>query len=339
MLYSLIRPLLFTQDAEKSHGIALRLLDKTHCLRPTPNLQHGAIEVMGLHFPNRVGLAAGLDKNGAHITGLGKLGFGFLEVGTVTPRPQAGNPQPRLFRLPEHRAIINRMGFNNDGVENLISNVTASRNSYAGLLGINIGKNKDTPNEKAADDYVLALQQVYEHADYITANISSPNTAGLRDLQGGEQITVLLDKLKNAQAQLAQTHGYKPIAIKIAPDLSDAAVQELAELFRQFDVDGIIATNTTIDKTVVANAPFGQEEGGLSGEPVKNQSTQVIKVLAKALDGRIPIIGVGGILSSEDALAKLHAGASLVQLYSGLIYRGPALIREAINATKNYTSQ
>lgn len=335
MLYSLIRPFLFSQDAETAHHLTLKLLDKTHCLRPAPNLTHGAVEVMGLRFPNRVGLAAGLDKNGAHIAGLGKMGFGFLEVGTVTPVAQAGNPKPRLFRLPEHQAIINRMGFNNDGVSALVDNVTASRSRYAGLLGINIGKNKDTPNENATDDYLTALHQVYAHADYITVNISSPNTAGLRDLQAGEQITVLLDSLKNAQATLAQTHGYKPIAIKIAPDLSDEALQELAELFCEYDIDGVIATNTTIDKSAVAGAPFAEEQGGLSGAPVRAQSTHVIEVLATALDGRLPIIGVGGILSGDDAREKLNAGASLVQLYSGLIYRGPALVTEAIRATSS----
>lgn len=339
MLYSLIRPLLFSQDPETVHRYTLKLLEKTHCLRSTPNLQQVELEVMKLRFPNRVGLAAGLDKNGAHITSLGKLGFGFLEVGTVTPVAQAGNPKPRLFRLPEHRAIINRMGFNNDGIAALIQNVKASRGSYAGLLGINIGKNKDTPNENATADYLTALTQVYEHADYITVNISSPNTTGLRDLQGGEQITALLDSLKNAQADLSQSFGYKPIAIKIAPDLSDEALQALAELFREFEVDGIIATNTTIDKSAVSDSAFGQEAGGLSGEPVREQSTHVIATLATALGGQVPIIGVGGILSGEDALEKLNAGACLVQLYSGLIYQGPELVTEVIKATKNFTPQ
>lgn len=335
MLYPLLRPLLFSQDAETAHQLTLTLLDKTHCLRPTPNLHHDPVDVMGLRFPNRVGLAAGLDKNGAHIAGLGKLGFGFLEVGTVTPIAQAGNPKPRLFRLPEHRAIINRMGFNNDGVAALVANVIATRHQYAGLLGINIGKNKDTPNENAADDYLSALAQVYEYADYITVNISSPNTAGLRDLQGGESITALLDNLKNAQADLSQTHGYKPIAIKIAPDLSDEALHELAQLFREFEVDAVIATNTTIDKSSVSGSAFGQEEGGLSGAPVRQQSTHVIATLANALSGKVPIIGVGGILSGSDAQEKLKAGASLVQLYSGLIYRGPELVTETVQAAKH----
>ncbi len=336
MLYSFIRPLLFAQDAEAAHQLTLKLLDKTHCLRPAPNLARGPATVMGLHFPNRVGLAAGLDKNGAHIAGLGKFGFGFLEVGTVTPVAQAGNPKPRLFRLPEHRAIINRMGFNNAGVAALVANVRASRRHYAGLLGINIGKNKDTANDNANADYLSALAQVYKYADYITVNISSPNTAGLRDLQGGEQIISLLDSLKNAQADLSQNHGYKPIAIKIAPDLSDEALQELAELFCQFDIDAVIATNTTIDKSAVSQTRFGQEEGGLSGAPLAAQSTHVIATLAKALNGKVAIIGVGGILSADDAREKLRAGASLLQLYSGLIYRGPDLVNEVISACETF---
>ncbi len=332
MLYSLIRPLLFLQDTEASHRLTLSMLDRAGCLLPERTLTHRPVTVMGITFPNRVGLAAGLDKNGAHVVGLGRLGFGFLEVGTVTPVAQAGNPQPRLFRLPAHQAIINRMGFNNDGVDALVANVSASRSRYAGVLGINIGKNKDTPNDKAVDDYLLALRKVYPHADYITANISSPNTVGLRELQSADAIKSLLERLKNAQAELATNFGYKPIAIKIAPDLSDDALVELADIFKQFEIDGIIATNTTIDKSAVAGSRYSSEEGGLSGVPVRAQSTHVITVLANALGGEIPIIGVGGISSGADALEKLRAGASLVQLYSGLIYRGPSLVNEVVKA-------
>ncbi len=336
MLYSLARPILFSQDAETAHQLTLKGLDRLACALPSPKLDQQPVTVMGIDFPNRVGLAAGLDKNGAHIAGLGKLGFGFLEVGTVTPRPQAGNPKPRLFRLPEQQAIINRMGFNNDGVAALVANVQASRHRYAGVLGINIGKNKDTPNDNALDDYVTALRQVYEHADYITANISSPNTAGLRELQQEGAINALIEGLKNEQAQLSQSFGYKPIAIKIAPDLSDEAIVELAGIFKQFEIDAVIATNTTIDKTAVAGLKHGQEEGGLSGTPVRAQSTHVIKVLAEALNGDIPIIGVGGIASGADAVEKLSAGASLVQLYSGLIYQGPNLVKQAVKACAAY---
>ncbi len=335
MLYSLVRPFLFSQDAEKAHQLSLASLDKLGCLLPTPNLSSNPTQVMGITFPNRVGLAAGLDKNGAHIAALGKLGFGFLEVGTVTPKPQAGNPKPRLFRVPEHHGIINRMGFNNDGVDALIANVKRSRGDYAGVLGINIGKNKDTPNEKANDDYCLALQKVYPHADYITANISSPNTVGLRALQSADAIKSLIVALKEAQQALAKTHGYKPIAIKIAPDLSDEAIVELAAIFSEYAVDGVIATNTTIDKSAIAGAKYAGEEGGLSGLPVREQSTHVIRTLAQALDDSIPIIGVGGIMSADDAVEKLAAGARLVQLYSGLVYRGPELVKQAVAKTAN----
>lgn len=333
MFYSLIRPLLFSQDAETAHHLTLQLLARTDCVRPSVQLTHKPVTVMGLSFPNRIGLAAGLDKNGEYISPLGKLGFGFLEVGTVTPVAQAGNPKPRLFRLPEHQAVINRMGFNNNGVDALVANVQRSRSRYAGVLGINIGKNKETPNERALDDYVLGLQKVYAFADYVTVNISSPNTAGLRELQSIDAIKTLLEGLKKTQNQLAQAHGYKPIAIKIAPDLSDEAVTELATIFKQFAVDGVIATNTTIDKTAVAGAKHSHEEGGLSGKPVREQSTRIIRVLSETLGESIPIIGVGGVLSGKDAQDKLDAGADLVQIYSGLIYQGPGLIKEAVQAT------
>lgn len=333
MLYQTLRPLLFSLDAEKAHTLSLATLDKTACLLPSPRLQQSPTTVMGIRFPNKVGLAAGLDKNGAHINALGKLGFGFIEVGTVTPRPQAGNPKPRLFRLPSHQAIINRMGFNNDGVEQLVSNVKQA--NYEGILGINIGKNKDTPNEQAADDYVTCLRAVYAQADYITANISSPNTVGLRELQSDDSIKQLIDTLKAEQAVLSTSFGYKPIVIKIAPDLTDEAIVGLAAIFKAHEVDGIIATNTTIDKSAVATHHLGQEAGGLSGKPLTQQSTHIIRLLADELGGNVPIIGVGGIVNGHDAADKLAAGASLVQLYSGLIYSGPELVKAAIAATAN----
>lgn len=333
MLYQALRPFLFSLDAEKAHTLSLTALDKVACLLPSPRLEYSPTTVMGIRFPNKVGLAAGLDKNGAHINSLGKLGFGFLEVGTVTPKPQAGNPKPRLFRLPNQQAIINRMGFNNDGVERLVSHVKQA--NYAGVLGINIGKNKDTPNEQAANDYLTCLRAVYAHADYITANISSPNTVGLRELQNDDSIKRLIDALKTEQAVLSASLGYKPIAIKIAPDLTDEAIVGLATIFKAHEIDGVIATNTTIDKSAVAAHYLGQETGGLSGKPLTQQSTHVIRLLADELSGQVPIIGVGGILSGQDAADKLVAGASLVQLYSGLIYSGPELVKAAIAATTN----
>lgn len=333
MFYSAFRPFLFALDAEKSHHLSLAVLDKTACFAPTPNLHSSPTEVMGITFPNKVGLAAGLDKNGAHISALGKFGFGFIEVGTVTPRPQAGNPKPRLFRLPQHHAIINRMGFNNEGVDALVANVKTAR--YDGVLGINIGKNKDTPNENANEDYLTCLDAVYPLADYITANISSPNTVGLRELQNDDSIKSLIDALKNRQQQLAEHHGYKPIVIKIAPDLTDEAIAGLASIFKAHGIDGVIATNTTIDKTHVADHPLAAEQGGLSGKPLTQQSTHVIRLLHSELGDAVPIIGVGGILSADDATEKLDAGAALVQVYSGLIYQGPQLVRDITNAVKN----
>lgn len=335
MLYQTLRPFLFSLDAEKAHTLSLSVLDKTACLLPAPTAEQSPTTVMGIRFPNKVGLAAGLDKDAAHLNGLGKLGFGFIEVGTVTPKPQAGNPKPRLFRLENQKAIINRMGFNNGGVEQLVANVKAA--NYRGVLGINIGKNKDTPNEQAADDYLTCLRAVYPYADYITANISSPNTVGLRELQSDDSIKRLIDALKNEQAKLATAANYKPIVIKIAPDLTDEAIVGLAAIFKSHEIDGVIATNTTIDKTVVAQHRFGQEAGGLSGQPLTQQSTHVIRLLADELAGQLPIIGVGGIISGKDAADKIAAGASLVQLYSGLIYQGPTLIQSAIAATNEQT--
>lgn len=296
------------------------------------------IEVMGIQFPNRVGLAAGLDKNGQYVDALSQFGFGFIEVGTVTPRPQPGNPKPRLFRIKDAEAIVNRMGFNNDGVDQLLENVSnidfGKKNE--GILGINIGKNFDTPVEKAVDDYLIGMQKIYHRADYMVVNISSPNTPGLRDLQFGDNLKSLLERLKEQQQILAQAHGfYKPLAIKIAPDLSSQDIEDLAQTFKQFELDGIIATNTTFDRSQVQGLPNADEQGGLSGKPLADQSTKVIKHLVEALDDSIPVIGVGGIHDGQTAKDKIEAGAKLVQIYSGFIYEGPALVSEAVKAIKS----
>lgn len=337
MLYSLARPFLFALDAETAHNLTIAGLSKVGGLMPTcGNGPAEKISVMGLEFPNRIGLAAGLDKNGEAIVGLAALGFGHVEIGTITPRPQPGNPKPRLFRLPEHQAIINRMGFNNHGVDALIRNVQAS--GYKGILGINIGKNFDTPIEKAADDYLICLDKVYAHASYVTANISSPNTKNLRQLQGESELDALLGALKASQARLAEKHGrYVPIALKIAPDLDDAQIINIADALRRHRFDAVIATNTTLSREQVQGHPLAHEAGGLSGAPVFEKSTAVTAALAKALQGEVPIIGAGGVLNGAQAKAKLDAGAVLVQMYSGLIYRGPDLVKEAISATRGYS--
>ena len=330
-IYSVFKPLLFRLDAEKAHDITLkslrfaartgvlRLLGKPPATKPR--------QVMGLTFPSAVGLAAGLDKNAAYIDGMAALGFGFIEVGTVTPRPQPGNPKPRLFRVTEAEGIINRFGFNNLGVDQLIENVKRSR--YKGILGINIGKNFDTPNVRAVDDYLICLRKVYVYASYVTVNISSPNTKNLRALQEKEALGNLLAALKQEQKVLAESHGrYVPIALKIAPDLEVEQVHEIADLLVQHQFDGVIATNTTLARSAVEGMQNAEEAGGLSGAPVRDRSTLVIRQLAERLQGQVPIIGVGGILSGQDAAEKIAAGASLVQLYSGLIYRGPQLVKE-----------
>lgn len=329
--YALIRPALFALSPERAHEVtfgSLHTLRKLGLLKPLlgPAVAD-PVRIMGIDFPNRVGLAAGLDKDAAHLDELSHLGFGFLEVGTVTPKAQPGNPQPRLFRLPSAQALINRMGFNNHGVDNLIHNVKTS--SYGGVLGINIGKNAATPVEKANDDYLAALEAVYPYATYITVNISSPNTKNLRDLQGGDQLDQLLGALKDKQKQLADEHGqYKPMALKIAPDLDDEQIEAIAQRLIHYGFDGVIATNTTIDKSSVSHLEHGQEQGGLSGSPVLSKSTHVIAQLYKALGDDIPIIGVGGISSGEHAVEKIRAGAKAVQIYTGLIYKGPALVTE-----------
>lgn len=334
--YTLLRPALFTLDPETAHDATLTSLNTAHCLglsRLIPKPQEDPRQVMGLYFPNPVGLAAGLDKNGDCINGLAALGFGFIEIGTITPRPQPGNPRPRLFRLPEAQAIINRMGFNNHGVDVLVANV--ERANFKGVLGINIGKNADTPIEKAADDYLICLRKVYAHASYVTVNISSPNTKNLRQLQGGDELDALLTRLKNEQDALAQQHAkYVPLALKIAPDLDAEQIKQIASLLVMHRIDAVIATNTTLARDGVQGLVHGDETGGLSGAPMKEKSTAVIRALSAELGGALPIIGVGGISSGADAVEKMQAGASLVQIYSGLIYRGQSLVTEAAAAIK-----
>ena len=332
-LYPLLRPLLFTLNPETAHEVTLKLLNAAYSTGLSkliyPKIAAKPVTVMGLNFNNPLGLAAGMDKNGDYINALAALGFGFVEIGTVTPRPQPGNLKPRLFRLPEHQAIINRMGFNNLGIDHLLAQVKQSR--YPGILGINIGKNFDTPIENAADDYLIGLRKAYSSASYITINISSPNTKNLRQLQQGDDIKSLMSALKEEQLKLQQQHGnYVPLALKIAPDLNADEITHIATLLLAFEIDGVIATNTTIARDRIAGHPLANEAGGLSGAPVKEKSTMVVRGLAAELNGKIPIIAAGGILSAADAEEKLAAGASLVQLYSGLIYRGPQLIADII---------
>ena len=336
MLYTLARNALFQLDPEVAHDLALKSLA---ALGPGAALlgagadQREAKRVMGIDFPNPVGLAAGLDKNGEYIDALAALGFGFIEIGTVTPRPQPGNEKPRMFRLTDREAIINRLGFNNQGVEKLLRNVEKA--SFRGVLGINIGRNFDTPNERAADDYLACLEAVYGRATYVTVNISSPNTKDLRDLQSSERLDELLGALMSRRASLARGHGRaKPLLVKVAPDLDDAQVESIAELAVKHAVDGLIATNTTVSREEVAGHRHAAELGGLSGRPLFTRSTGVLRKLSKALAGRVPVIGVGGILSGADARAKIDAGASLVQLYTGFIYRGPELIAQARGALR-----
>ncbi len=335
MSYALLRPALFALEAETAHHVTLTSLKALHHLgllrAPAARSAGCAREVMGLHFPNPVGLAAGLDKNGEYIDALAALGFGFIEIGTVTPRPQPGNPRPRLFRLPQAGAVINRMGFNNLGVDRLVENV--ARSSWRGILGINIGKNFDTPLADALGDYAACLRKVYAMATYVTVNISSPNTKGLRELQGSEQLAALLAGLKDERETLEDKYAKRvPLALKIAPDLDSDQIAVIAELVSRYRFDAVIATNTTVSRDGVGALPHGGEAGGLSGRPVEEQSTRVVRELARALGGSIPIIGVGGIASGQQALRKIEAGASLVQLYTGLVYEGPGLVRACLDA-------
>ena len=338
--YSLARPFLFSLDPEHAHELTLATLAR---LQNTPlrcvwaqQRVHDPVEVAGLTFPNRIGLAAGLDKNGRCIDGLAAMGFGFIEVGTVTPKAQSGNPKPRMFRLPEAHALINRLGFNNDGLAAFIGNVQRARyRSRGGILGLNIGKNAATPIERAADDYLLCLNGVYPHADYVTVNISSPNTKNLRALQSDEALDGLLAAIAARREQLAQEHGRRvPVFVKIAPDLDAAQVEVIAATLRRHAMDGVVATNTTISRDAVKGLPHAQEAGGLSGAPVLAASNRVIAQLRAALGPAFPIIGVGGILSAEDAVSKIKAGADVVQIYTGLIYRGPQLVTDAARAIR-----
>jgi dihydroorotate dehydrogenase len=341
LLYSLARPFLFSMDAESAHDLTLPALRRAHALGLTGFIKKPEADprqVMGISFPNPVGLAAGLDKDGRYIDGLAALGFGSIEIGTVTPRAQAGNPKPRMFRLPQANAIINRMGFNNGGVDAFVANVQASRfyQDKQGVLGLNIGKNADTPIERAAEDYLHCLQKVYPYASYVTVNISSPNTKNLRQLQGADELDALLSQLKDAQQRLADQHKrYVPITLKIAPDIDSEQIKNIADALLRHKIDGVIATNTTITRDAVKGLQHGEEAGGLSGEPVFELSNKVIRALKSELGDALPIIGVGGIFSGADAAAKMQAGAALVQVYSGLIYRGPALVRDCAAALRN----
>ncbi len=334
-MYTLARDLLFKLAPETSHDLSIDLIGAGGRLGLNGLLCKASaslpVRVMGLEFANPVGLAAGLDKNGDAIDGFAQLGFGFIEIGTVTPRAQPGNPKPRLFRLPEAQGIINRMGFNNLGVDHLLARVQAAR--YRGVLGINIGKNFDTPVERAVDDYLIGLDKVYAHASYVTVNVSSPNTPGLRSLQFGDSLRQLLEALRQRQEDLAVVHGKRvPLAIKIAPDMTDEETVDVARALLDTGMDAVIATNTTLSREGVEGLQYADEAGGLSGAPVRDKSTHTVRVLAGELQGRLPIIAVGGITEGQHAADKIAAGASLVQIYSGFIYQGPALIRQAVDA-------
>lgn len=336
-LYPLSRAFLFQLDAERAHHVSmagLRTLEKCGILEsladsPPPT---NPVECMGLQFPNPVGLAAGLDKEGNTIDALGRLGFGFVEIGTITPRPQPGNAQPRLFRLKQHDAIINRMGFNNPGIEEGAENVKQSTN-YQGIIGFNIGKNKDTPNEEAIEDYLKGLRGSWEVADYVTVNLSSPNTPGLRDLQAADSTARLIEALKNEQDKLGKETGKRvPIALKVAPDLDDQHIRDLSRVFRDQGLECLIATNTTLDRDAVKTHPSAAEAGGLSGAPLTDRATEVISAFHAELGTAVPIIGVGGIMTANDAQRKLHAGATLIQIYTGFVYHGPGLVRDILDS-------
>ncbi len=338
--YALPRSVLFNMDPEAAHDLTIGALARFQntpaaCLWGATRV-NDPVEIAGLRFPNRVGMAAGLDKNGRVIDGLGAMGFGFVEVGTVTPRPQPGNPKPRMFRLPEANALINRLGFNNEGLDAFLANVKRARyRQGGGILGLNIGKNAVTPIEHAVDDYLIGLEGVFPHADYVTVNISSPNTKNLRALQSDEALDALLGQLQERRQQLIQRHGRSvPMFVKIAPDLDETQVGVIAATLQKNGIDGVIATNTTISREAVKGLPHAEETGGLSGAPVLEASNQVIRQLRAALGPRYPIIGVGGVMSGMDARAKRDAGADLVQIYTGLIYKGPGLVSDCAQALK-----
>lgn len=327
--YSLLRPLLFQLNPETAHHLSIAALQEaTRLGKWNPLAQHpvsSPVELMGLTFPNPIGMAAGFDKNGECIEGLAALGFGFVEIGTVTPRPQMGNPLPRLFRIPEHRALINRMGFNNKGVDYLLSKVDQSR--YQGILGINIGKNRDTPNERALDDYRECLEKVYTRASYITINISSPNTPGLRDLQKGDTLKELVAGLTQTRQRLSDTHGKNvPLLMKVAPELDPESIRMMADVFFEYSIDGVIATNTTAGRAGIEQHPLAEEAGGMSGQPLRELSTSIVSELHRCLAGEIPVIACGGIFDASDVREKFAAGARLVQVYTALIYEGPDLV-------------
>lgn len=343
--YALTRPFLFGLDPEQAHDLTLGTLARIQhtplvCAISQPRIAD-PVQLAGLKFPNRVGLAAGLDKNGRCIDGLGAMGFGFIEVGTVTPLAQPGNPKPRMFRLPEANALINRLGFNNLGLDTFIDNVKRSRfRKSGGILGLNIGKNAATPIENAADDYLRGLDGVYAHADYVTVNISSPNTKNLRALQSDAALDALLSAVQARKANLAQQHGRQvPVFVKIAPDLSEAEVELVAATVKRVGIDGVIGTNTTIARDAVKHLPHGEETGGLSGAPVFEASNRVIRQLRAALGSGVPIIGVGGVMSGDDARAKIAAGADLVQVYTGFIYKGPELVTEIARSLSKQREQ
>ncbi|MEJ8815421.1 quinone-dependent dihydroorotate dehydrogenase [Variovorax ureilyticus] len=343
-LYGLARPFLFGMDPEHAHEITLDALARTQntplaCVYAAPRVED-RVTLAGLTFPNRVGLAAGLDKNARCIDAFASMGFGFVEVGTVTPKAQPGNPKPRMFRLPERNALINRLGFNNEGLEAFIANVQRARfrrnaSKVPMLLGLNIGKNAATPIERAVDDYLIGLDGVYPHADYVTINISSPNTANLRSLQSDEALDALLGAVADKREALAARQGKRvPLFVKIAPDLDEAQVKVIAATLLRHGMDGVIATNTTLSREAVAGLQHAQEAGGLSGAPVREASNRVISQLRAALGSKFPIIGVGGVLSAADAKSKMDAGADVVQIYTGLIYRGPGLVRQVAQALR-----
>lgn len=333
-LYPVLKPLLFRMDAERAHVWTTAMMRMAHAFRllgseAPPDVK--PLEVFGLCFPNVLGLAAGMDKSASCVDAWGAVGFGFVEVGTLTPRPQPGNPKPRLFRLPEHQALLNRMGFNNPGIESAVARLKKRRTKA--IVGVNIGKNFDTPNERAQDDYLICLKAAFPVADYIAVNISSPNTKGLRELQAEDAIRALVDVLKCEQGRLGLEHGrHVPVLVKIAPDLDDVQIEALARVFNELRVDGVIATNTTIARSAVAGHRLAEQAGGLSGAPVTKRSTEVVRAFRQLLRPATPVIGVGGIMSGADACEKLDAGAALVQVYSGLVYRGPALVGEVLEA-------